>query len=478
MAGVGFELKKLFKEKGSYVTSVKAYVISSIVTQGPMLLSISMLFILRSLLLYFNGSYKQQEIFLITITYVMIFSMLIANSALFFVSRYISDCIFEKKYHKILSAFYGVTALLLTIGVSVASIFIFILNVEFIYKILSITLYGIVLVVWIQLAFLSAIRRYTQILIGFFQALVVSVISTFCLISFGVNSLTGTMIGFTLGYFSIMASYMMILLKNFPVGDSNPFEFLGKLDKYKSLVLIGFFMTLGLFGHNFVMWTSDYSTLVLERLRYSLIYDIPAFYACLTIMPMMVIFVVSLEVNFYKKYRDYFDSILNGGRLEDILNNHKSMKIVLLREIGHMLEVQLFFTIFSVGFMGSFLQLLGLDTNMLGIFRILCFGYCFYGLENCVTIILLYFDDRIGALISSFIFASISIIASIITKNHGIEYYGLGFLIGAFISSLYALARCYLYLRKLEYHVFCNQPLFYEEKTGFFGKLVNKLNLS
>lgn len=478
MAGVGFELKKLFKEKGSYVTSVKAYAISSIVTQGPMLLSICMLFMLRSLLVYFKSSYIQQEIFLITITYIMIFSMLIANSVLFFVSRYISDCIFEKKYNKILSAFYGVTTVLLILGGTIASIFIFTLELDIFFKILSMALYGIVLIVWIQLSFLSAIRRYAQILIGFSLALVCSIITAFGLMRLGANPLMSAMIGFTLGYFVIMISFMMILIKHYPAGTSNPFEFIGRLDKYKSLVFIGFFMTIGLFGHNFIMWTSEYSTLVLERLRYSLIYDIPAFYACLTIMPMMVIFVVSLEVNFYQKYRDYFDSILNGGRLEDIQNSHKSMKVVLLREIGHMLEVQLFFTIFCVGFLGNFLQLLGLDSNMLGIFRILCFGYCFYGLENCVTIILLYFDDRKGALVSSFIFASVSMIATIIMKYQGIEYYGLGFLIGTFVSSLYALVRCYFYLRRLEYHVFCNQPLFYEEKIGFFTKIINKLNLS
>ena len=98
MAGVGFELRKLFKNNDGYVDNIKAYSISAIVTEGPMFLCIFMLLMLKTLIGKFNGTYFEKHLFIVVITYSMIFSMLFSNTINMFVSRYISDCIYEKRY--------------------------------------------------------------------------------------------------------------------------------------------------------------------------------------------------------------------------------------------------------------------------------------------------------------------------------------------------------------------------------------------
>ena len=87
MAGVGFELKKLFTKKRGYLGAANAYIISAVVTEGPMILCMVMMFALRKIMQVAGASYGSQEIFLITTTYIMIFSLILSNTVLMFASR-------------------------------------------------------------------------------------------------------------------------------------------------------------------------------------------------------------------------------------------------------------------------------------------------------------------------------------------------------------------------------------------------------
>ena len=105
------------------------------------------------------------------------------------------------------------------------------------------------------------------------------------------------------------------------------------------------------------------------------------------------------------------------------------------------------------------------------IYRILCFGYCIYGLMKCLIIILLYFDDRKGACISAGMFAAASIVLSALSLSAGADFWGAGFLGAGILTTFYTIIRLKRYLNRLEYHVFCEQPLFVEEKNGVFQKM-------
>ena len=92
MAGVGFELKKIFRDNGSVLNSLKGYSVTAVVTEGPMILTMVMLFSIRSLLKYYQASFREQEIYLFTITYVLMVvrqlsTLLIGNQELMRVPR-------------------------------------------------------------------------------------------------------------------------------------------------------------------------------------------------------------------------------------------------------------------------------------------------------------------------------------------------------------------------------------------------------
>lgn len=294
------------------------------------------------------------------------------------------------------------------------------------------------LVLWAQMAYLSAIKKYTKILTGFLLAALTAVGS--CLLLWlGVPPLTGAFLGSTLGYFLLMVLYLQELVNFYPAGRMSLVVLFPYLDKYKSLIAIGFSTALGLFAHNFVFWFSDYKITVIQHMIYCMKYDVACFYASLTIVPYLVIFVVALEVNFYKAYRKYFDTVLYGGTLTDIQNENREMGRTLFRELAHVFELQFFVEVLCVTFLGNFLQASGFDREMLIIFRYLCMGYCFYVLVKSLIILFLYFDERRGALLLSGLFVALSAGLSVLTLPFGIEAYGLGFLLGGAVTAVVGL---------------------------------------
>lgn len=475
MAGVGFELRKLFKENSGYVDTMKAYATSAVVTEGPMVLSIVMLTGQRLLMRYNESTYNHMEIFVLIMTYSMIFSMLTANVLNMFLSRFISDCIFEEKYEEIMSAFFDAVIILLALGGIIGYLYLTSIDLPLQYKVLAMIQFSTLIVLWVEMCFLSALRKYLEILKGFAIAVLLSFVVAIVLCLLGVEALFASLAGTCIAYFFMLCMFLKEMIKYYPFKKISFGIFLKELDKYPSLCIIGFFMTLGLYGHNFVMWASEFKTVVIKNMVYCVTYDVPCFFAVLTIIPMLVLFTVSLEVNFYEKYKGYFSTILYGGRLEDIRAARKNMIKMLLRELSYILEVQLFIAIIAVVFLSNVLKLVGMDANMIGIFQILCFGYCFFGLMRCIIIILLYFDDRVGATITSILFALLSIVGTFITMKLSVEFYGIGFVVAAIIASIYAIIRLFVFVRNLEFNVFCKQPLFFAQKRGIFTKLAEKI---
>lgn len=476
MAGVGFALKKLFRDKQGYLGSIKAYAVSAVVTEGPMVLTILMLLMLRGLLGAFGAAYKEEELFLFTFNYILIFSLIFSNTVLMFINRYISDCIYQEEMERILPAFYGVVFFLVLIGGAAAFIYLMMLPVSMMYRVIVLAAFCTMLIIWVQVAFLSAVKQYSKVLIGFFAGVIVTTLTAMILMYAGQDPLMSALTAGAIGFFVMAVMFMQEMLGCYPSGRFNLFQFFPALDEYKILILTGGSMALGLFAHNFVIWTSSYREAVFDRGVFCSRYDVPVFFATLTITPMLVQFVVSLEVNFYEKYREYFDAVLYGGTLKDIQAARKSMTRVLFREIAEMMEIQLFVTIICAVFLGAALGKIGFTEEMTGIFRTLCFGYCMYGLAKSLIILLLYFDDREGACISAVLFLTSSAVLTAVTLKLGNSFWGAGFFAGAVCTVIYTLRRLLKDLKRLEYLVFCKQPLFSQPAKGIFTRIEEVAN--
>lgn len=144
---------------------------------------------------------------------------------------------------------------------------------------------------------------------------------------------------------------------------------------------------------------------------------------------------------------------------------------------------QVIMTILAIVGGGFIMDLLPLGMTDLGkdIFRILCVGYGIYAMGNSVMLILLYFEDYLGAMIGTVLFAVISVSGTALQMLYGKNvYFGLGFSLGAAVFFLVCIIRLEWCTGHLQYMLLGRQEFMIREDKGPFiwlsGKLEGKEN--
>ena len=202
-------------------------------------------------------------------------------------------------------------------------------------------------------------------------------------------------------------------------------------------------------------------------------HDVPALIAFLTILVTTVNFVVSVEVNFYPKYRNYYSLFNDKGEIKDILQAGNEMRKVLNMELKYTALKQLLTTALAISIGQLLLTYLPLGFNdlMEGYFRTLCVGYGLYAIANTMMLILLYFTDYKGALFATGMFAACTTTFTCVSLFFPQVYYGFGFLLGSAVFFLICTLRLGYFIKKLPYYILSVQPIVAEDKTGFFTRL-------
>ena len=182
---------------------------------------------------------------------------------------------------------------------------------------------------------------------------------------------------------------------------------------------------------------------------------------------------MSVEVNFYPKYRNYYSLFNDRGEIKDILQAGNEMKEVLNMELKYTALKQLLTTALalSVGQLLLTYLPLGFNDLMEGYFRTLCVGYGLYAVANTMMLILLYFTDYKGALYATGMFAACTTGFTCISLFFPQVYYGFGFLLGSAVFFLICTLRLGYFIKKLPYYILSVQPIVAEDKTGFFTRL-------
>lgn len=476
MAGIGFELKKMFAKKG-LLSILRAYGYAGIVCTGPMLLGIVLLLGIRLLAEAFGAGRQETEFLNSMITYTLLISLTVSNLFAMVTSRYTADQIYAEESRRILPSFWGSVSCMLTAGGGLYGIFLYFSGISAAYGLLCLMLFGELILVWTEINYLTAIKDYRGILLTFAGALVTGWGGALLLLAGGMEPVAALLLAVCLAYGGMSSVYYWLLLRYFPQGNCSASCFLIWMDRYPQLVLTGLFLSLGLFGHLVIMWTSPIAVQVRGWFYGAPMYDIPALLAFLSILITTINFVTSVEVNFYPKYRNYFSLFNDGGALRDIEQAEREMKSTLIQELTYTFMKQFFGTVVFL-LAGTFLLPylpLGMNADMLGIYRVLCIGYAFYAIGNCVMLIQLYFADNTGALVDSAVFMAVSCIGTWILKGAGMTYYGVGFLAGAIAFAGVSMLGLYRYQRGLLYHVLCSQPMIQEVHRGFLTGLAEKL---
>ena len=287
------------------------------------------------------------------------------------------------------------------------------------------------------------------------------------------------MLAIIAAYGLLMCRYLKVLLDYFPTQTGSNFSFLAWMDKYRSVVITGGMLNIGLFSHMIVMYFGPLKVQV-EGLFYGAPqYDIPALFAFFSLLITTINFIASVEVRFYPKYRNYYGLFNDNGSIKDIEQAEVEMLSVLRQELVYAGHKQLFTTILFIVIAPPVLEALPLGFTALSadIFRFLCVGYGTYAIANSIMLILLYFEDYTHALIGSSLFAVISTTVTIWQILYGSRnFYGVGFFAGALVFFVVSVIGLEYHTKRLPYYLLARQSILPHKERGPLVFIADKLD--
>ncbi|MWC30043.1 exopolysaccharide Pel transporter PelG [Paenibacillus sp. MMS18-CY102] len=472
MAGIGFELKRMYAKDG-LVNKIKAFTYSSLVTIGPMLTCMLLVVAVQWMQLRYEVSFVDRELFQASIVYAFIFSYIISNVLTLYLTRSVSDFIYQKKYEAVLPSFYGSLKIGLLLGAVPALLFLGFSPLSLTYKASLLLLFMTLIVIWFEVVYLSAMKNYRRIGLSFLGGALLAIGLSWVLLKYAGLKDAGTVLLAVDAGFMLTAAALLVQIERFfrlPTRQSD-YTFLAYLTRYPSLILIGALTAIGLYSHQFVQWLGDSGVVVADAFLMSPSYDLAVYYAFMSAIPSLIMFVVSLETNLYPKYRHYYDLVLHGGSLGDINRARGQMFQVLTQQISLLMGVQLFFSIISVALGIRFLPLVGFSASQIELYNILVIGFFAYIIYTVVTLVLLYFDDRKGVLWLAVLFLACNTGFAVVSVLYDSQ--GFSFFAAAFLSLVAALGRLMHVLNHINYYTFSAQPVIHREKTNRFSKLLH-----
>ena len=472
MAGIGFELKRLFRRKGLFAT-MRAYGYAGIVCTGPMLLGVLLQVGILVLCGLWGVGRANQDLLVCMVTYTLLASLTLASFFSMPVTRFLADMLFAEREDEILPSFWGSNAIMLVAGTVLYGVFLLFSGATLLQGLLCLWLFNIMIVNWNGMSYLTAIKDYRGILCSFAAAIGVACLCALAALALGLPPVEGLLASIALGYGVMLAWDVVLLYRYFPQSDRSPWPFLQWLDQFMPLALTGLLTNLGLFAHLVIIWAGPIGVQVKGLFYGAPYYDVPALIAFLTILVTTVNFVVSVEVNFYPRYHDYYSLFNDGGVVGDIVVAEEEMLSTLNSELRFCALKQLFVTAAVISLETTVLSALPLGFNNLmhGYFRTLCVGYGLYAVGNTVMLILLYFTDYKGAVLASGLFAGVAGLATAASLLLPQQFYGFGFLLGAAVFFIVALLRLDTYTSNLPYRILSQQPIVTTDKTGRFTQL-------
>lgn len=467
MAGIGYELKKIFKEDS--ITRLTAGITySTLVTVGPTIMVIITIILLYLILGLTSVPYTERELLSSTILYVFIFSLLTTSAFNGVMSRYIADKIYEEKYDDILPSFYTGVFLSTLVGAVLGIPFIlrviFIGKVDLMFSFVSYCFFIVMIITFYSMIYLSATKDYKVIAIYYATGMIISFISANLLYRVGLSTIKSILFGITLGFLIIAFLEFSYMRKYFSSNSKNYKDCLHYFIDHKNICFCNFFYILGLYIHNFVFWTHPAHIIIAKSYVSMQSYDMASCLAMFTNISTIIIFTVMAETKFHDKYQNYNEAVI-GKTLNDINRTKKSMFRLLIQQVSYLVGIQAIITttIFLIAII--ILPILGFGGSVLAIYPSLVGAYFTIFLMYCNIIFMFYFNDNTGAMFTSIIFCISVLIGSVFSIRLSESLYGLGAFLGGFIGWSVSFFRIQYIEKHFDEHIFCRTNIL-KKKIG------------
>ena len=454
MAGIGFQLRKIF-EKDTYADTLRGAIMAATIAGGPIFFSIICLILLGIFATFISG--QEMGLFLVTLVYVFAFSLISTGIIQLLITRYLSDLIYINEIDRILPSFCAVLALTIIFQLVIGLPFILFWNIDFSYKLTALILFITVGCNWQLLVFMSALKSYRITFIAFIVGLCTGFfLALFLGERFG---LTGFLHGYTIGQIILMFVMLARMFVEFKSAVKPTFQFLKYLNKVPLLILIGFCYNAGIWIDKIIFWFSPEGQEVHSLLYAFRDYDTATFFAFLTTIPSYTYFLVKVETDFYGHFRGFFHAILSKQPYMQIKSQKNNIAISVKESLAGLIKIQGVVTLLCLLFSKEIAVFFGIPALGTMILEKTLIAVFLQMLLLTVMIFLLYFDIRKEVAIVTGVFFLANMGLTLLTLKLGYVFYGYGYLFACLIALIVGYAFLNRHLHRLEYHTFVSQPL-------------------
>jgi polysaccharide biosynthesis protein PelG len=449
MAGIGFRLRGLMKNN-SFSGLVQAYSFAGIISSGPWVLSIVGILLIGLL----NTKNSHTELFVeefqISVTYLMAFSLLLTSPLQLMFTRFVADRVYEKKEELVLPNLLGAITLIVVIS---GALGIVLLNLFFsntaMYRVLMLTGFVILSVIWIVVIILSGLKAYGGILLAFLVGYGITVGASLKLNAYGLEGLLG---GFVIGQGVLFFMLLYLVLRSYSSTQLIAFDFLKRDQIHLSLAATGFLYNLAIWVDKLLFWFNPQtSASIVGPLRGSELYDLPIFLAYLSILPGMATFLIRMETDFAEQYEMFYRGISGGASLNKITQIYDTMIQVIRQGFLEIFKVQGMTVIILLALGSHLLKAVGISPNYQVLLNIDLVAVGVQVLLLAVLNLLFYFDYRKDAFYLCLLFAVSNFVLTLLTQVLGPTFYGYGFAGAVVLTSLAGLSLISRRLDKLVY---------------------------
>lgn len=256
MAGIGFELKKIYGRK-TLAANLWGTIYVTMTTIGPAVLLLA----LKLLLDQAGLTVLEERFFVASTTYAFVIATLASVRFAAPVSRYISDCIFLSRESEICSSAFGILAL----STTVSGIVMFLLCAGIYYNsqdevsmtfLVSYYFLGVLVTdVYSMMTYASALKHYKALTFSFFLGVLLALAVYFlCTRQLGVDKVTAACMALACCYFLVLFALVFQCVKAFGMPRGRYFAFLPYFRRYPKLAAGSFAYTLGIYCPTIIYW--------------------------------------------------------------------------------------------------------------------------------------------------------------------------------------------------------------------------------
>ncbi len=427
MAGIGFELKKIVRQ-GTLASYLQVALSGAMIVAGPWLITILAIGLIQRF--YQDVLAEGSNLFLATVVYTYMGSLLLFGGVHYLFSRILSDLLYVRKERQTLS-YLG--WFLLFVGLLSALVGTFIgwtihpygIKNPYAYRVIAGLFFLFVSLHWLFIVFASLLRWYGRILAIYAGGMGVFVLSSALLSPmWGVAGVLG---GFALGNAGILLGLTVLTLKFRREARGlvekrgmihTLWECTREVGKYlktqRDLLLTGYFYYLGIWIDKILFWIVRGQPVEGTWFRIFPSYDVLVYYTNLTMIPGLVFFVVFTETGFATILRKFLEGL---GR-RTYLSILKEKRRLYQESLGNIWDLVLFQGCITLSTALLSYWLIP-SSDLPCTVWVLLWGVFFHLLYFVLTSFLFFLEAYRGAMLSAGIFLLVNFSVTLVSIGEG-----------------------------------------------------------